>query len=54
VKIGSDPTCALYRLPDTEAVHNWLSRLTIPGPEPGSLPSVNSSNLCGGRGILRG
>lgn len=36
VKIGPDETNALYRLPDTEAVHNWLSRLTV-APKPGTL-----------------
>jgi trehalose 6-phosphate phosphatase len=28
VKIGPEETAAAYRLPDTEAVHDWLSRLT--------------------------
>ena len=27
VKIGPEETAAAYRLPDTEAVHKWLSRL---------------------------
>lgn len=28
VKIGPEETAAAYRLPDTEAVHSWLRRLT--------------------------
>jgi trehalose 6-phosphate phosphatase len=37
VKIGPDETDASYRLTDTEAVHSWLSRLTIPATKPGTL-----------------
>ena len=35
VKIGPEESVAAYRLPDTESVHNWLSRLTK------SLPAGN-------------
>ena len=37
VKIGPEETAAAYRLPDTEAVHNWLSRLTKSRPRRGTL-----------------
>lgn len=36
VKIGPDETGAAYRLPDTRAVHEWISRLTA-GAKPGTL-----------------
>ena len=37
VKIGPDDTNAAYRLPDTRAVHEWISRLTAAEPTAGTL-----------------
>jgi trehalose 6-phosphate phosphatase len=40
VKIGPEETAAAYRLPDTEAVHKWLSRLTKSNLPAGNLQSA--------------
>jgi trehalose 6-phosphate phosphatase len=37
VKIGDDETAALYRLPDTKAVHDWLGGVVIEGSRAGTL-----------------
>jgi trehalose 6-phosphate phosphatase len=42
VKIGPEETVARYRLPNTEAVHNWLSRLTKSSISSGNLNHAES------------
>ena len=45
VKIGPEETCAAFRLPDTRAVHEWLSRLTAVQAEPVTLVTCRALTL---------